>query len=210
MRGVEVVIGRIAALHFCVLLGGRALGGRWRHAPLGVNALDGGDSAEHSFAGMAGHRNQQPGNRIRVWRIGLGDGLTGNLAAVVVLPRGSGKVMADGGSVLVMKFCVGRFQDPGEMTVRCGLAHVDLRARCVREQDNLFARWSVEFLGHIGAGDGLSGGVSSESDKSGEQQQSRHHAQEFITVWEGCAGQKDYGDRRFLSLVPTFAIACKG
>jgi hypothetical protein len=107
-----------------------------------------------------------------------------------------------------MKFCVGSFQDPGEMTVRSGLTHVDLRARRVRNEDNLLTRWSSEFLGHIRAGDGLSAGVSGESDKSGEQQQSGHHAQEFTTLGGACAGRQDDRDRRFLCLAPTFAIAC--
>jgi len=181
-RRVEVIIGRVAALHFGVLLCGITVGSRGRLAALGVNSLDGVDSAEHPFAGMAGNRNQQPGNRVRVGRIGLGDGLPGNLAAVVAFPCGSGKVMADHRPLLVMKLCVGRFEDPGKMTVRCGLTHVDLRAGSVGNKDNLLARRSIEFLGHVGAGDGLSAGVSSDSDKSGEEQWSRHHAQEFTTV----------------------------
>ncbi len=78
--------------------------------------------------------------------------------------------MADHRPLLVMQFCIGRFQDPAEMTVRCRLTRVDLRAGRVRNEDNLLARRSIEFLGHVGAGDGLSAGVSSESDKSGEQQ----------------------------------------
>ncbi len=208
-RGVEVIIRGVAALHFGVLLCGATLGSRGRLTAFGVNSLDGVDVAEHAFSGMAGNRNQQPGNRIRVGRIDLGDGLTGNLAAVVVFPSGSGKVMADHRPLLVMKLCVGRFEDPGKMTVRCGLTHVDLRAGRVGDEDKILARWSIEFLGHIGARDGLSAGASSESDKSGEQQQSGYHAQEFTTVLGGRDDRKDDRDRRFLSLAATFAIACR-
>ena len=66
---------------------------------------------------MTSDSHEQPGNRIRSWRIDSGDGLARNFASVVVLPSGSSIVPANDRALLVMQLCLGSLQTPGELAV---------------------------------------------------------------------------------------------
>jgi hypothetical protein len=48
-----------------------------------------------------------------------------------------------------VKFRLGRFERPTKLAVSSGLASVDLRSGCVREQNNFFARWRLNRVGHV-------------------------------------------------------------
>ncbi len=101
-----------------------------RKAAGGVDALDRGDAAEDSVAGVAGDIEQKPGDGGGIRRVDFGGELGGDMAAVVVLPGGPGKVLADRGSLLVVKKSFRGFEDPAFRT-----AEVNLEAAGVKGDD---------------------------------------------------------------------------
>jgi hypothetical protein len=54
--------------------------------------------------------------------------------------------------VAIVKLRLGRFQCPSEFAVRRGLAGIDLRSGRVRQQNNFFARGSLNRIRNIGLG----------------------------------------------------------
>src|SRR5271167_2654193 len=117
---------------------------------------------------MTCNTHQQPWNGIRTRRIDAGHGLTRNFTSVVVLPRRSGVVPADNGSLLVMQLCFGGLQGPGELAVRARLTHVYLRARRVNPEDNLLSGRRFDLVGHIRARATLPTCLSGDTDQNGE------------------------------------------
>jgi hypothetical protein len=85
LRGVEKIVGGIR--HAELLIGMRSIATRrGRLAAFGVEALDGGGPQEHAVALVADHLDEQPWNGIGVRRRRVGDGFSGDTAAVIRLP----------------------------------------------------------------------------------------------------------------------------
>ena len=96
---------------------------------------------------MSGDRDQKPGDRLGIWRVDLGRHLPGNLAAIVELPRGTAKMLADDLALLIEQLSFWRFQRPYRLAVRVGPADIDLEAGCTRHQNKCFARWRLDGIG---------------------------------------------------------------
>src|SRR6185437_12086069 len=98
---VEVVVRGITALelHFPALR--RAFLRCWRESADRIHPLDGRYTAHLAVSRMSSHGQQKPWNRMGIKHVGLGRHLAGDLAAVVELPCGPTKMLADGFDLLV-------------------------------------------------------------------------------------------------------------
>lgn len=91
--------------------GGVAAQGRCG-AAFGLGALDEGHLAQKAVAVMADGLEAQPGGVAMFLAGDVSDDQADDLAAVFVLPGGSGKVFADGLAVVRMKLRIGMVDDP--------------------------------------------------------------------------------------------------
>src|SRR5262245_45572909 len=95
LRGrIEVIVCRISALRLRSGVGGCALSSRRSLATLGIEPLNARHLIQYPVPSMTRHRQQQPGNR-PLLRIDASARLADDLAAVLVLPRGSCRVVPD-------------------------------------------------------------------------------------------------------------------
>jgi hypothetical protein len=157
--GVKVIIGGISALALGVDVGGvAAFCGRF--AVVSVHALNGRDVEKQTVSGAADDMDEKPRNRVGIGRVDVGDGFTGDLAAIGQLPTGTGEMAADDFALIIFQFRVGRFERPRELAIGSGLAGVDLRSGRVSEQHDVLAGrslnrvWNLGRRNHLGAGGG--------------------------------------------------------
>jgi hypothetical protein len=95
LGGEEEVVGGVGDAEFlagmcCVAAGGGGF------ATFGVEALDGGGAGEYAAAFMADDIDEEPGDGIGVRRRCIRNSFAGDAATVVGLPRGAGKMFAEG------------------------------------------------------------------------------------------------------------------
>jgi hypothetical protein len=145
-------------------------------ATFGVEALNGGGAGEYASAVVADDVDEQPGNGVGIWRRNVGDGFTGDAAAVVGLPGGPGEMFAEGLAIFVEELSVGRFQLPEK---RCGpfFTGVDLVALGVELEEELFVG------GRLKLGRDLLGGQR-EREKGRERGQAECGGDGVEKIWE--------------------------
>jgi len=123
---------------------------------VGVKPLDAGDTAEDAFSGMTSGGHEQPGNRIRIWRIDPSHRFACDFTPIVVLPGRAGIVSANDCSLLIVKLCIRGLQGPTVLAVRSRLTGVDLRSRSVNLQNNVLAGGRFNLVGCVRARNRLS------------------------------------------------------
>jgi hypothetical protein len=162
LGGVEEVVGGVGGAKFLAGVGGVATGGGG-FAAFGVKALDGGGAGEDAGAVVGEDGDEEPGDGIGVGRGSVGDGFTGDAAAIVGLPGGAGKVFAEGFAVLVEELGVWSLESPCELSA-IGFAGVDLVALGVELEEELFVGGRLELRRHFlrRSGQGKKGGRDGE------------------------------------------------
>jgi len=105
---------------------------------------------KQALAGMSYGTHQQPWNGVSIQGIHVGYCFARDLAAVFQFPCRTGEMASDNLTLSVCQLCIGRLERPGELSVRAGLAGIDLRSRGMRGEDNFFGRRSLDCIRHVG------------------------------------------------------------
>jgi hypothetical protein len=143
----EEVVGGIRDAHILTSMRAVATWGG-SLASLRVKTLDRSNSSEDAFPAVAHHRYQEPRDGVVVGRRRIGCGFSGDAAAVIRFPCGSGVVLAERLAVLVCELRFRTLQRPGELR-SAFLAGVDLIALGVDLQKKLFVGRRSQFLRHL-------------------------------------------------------------
>jgi hypothetical protein len=125
-RRIEVVIGGIGAFRVAALLGSITLAGWGRLSSVCCYPLNTTYVAERAISLMPSCSKKQPGDGIRIGRVGVGNRFTGDGAPVLKFPCGPGIVPTDECSAAVSKVCLRSFKSPSVLTFGRLLAPVNL------------------------------------------------------------------------------------
>jgi hypothetical protein len=111
-RRIEVVIGGIGTFRVAASLGSITLAGCGRLSSACCNPLNTTYVAERAISLMPSCSKKQPGDGIRIGRVAVGNGFTGDGAPVLKFPCGPGIVPPDECSAAVSKLCLRAFKSP--------------------------------------------------------------------------------------------------
>jgi hypothetical protein len=135
---VEIIVGGIGAFGFRAAVRLVAAIGLWRLSAFRMDSLDSCYAAEYPGTGMSCRGEQKPGNRVRLGRILPRGWLPGHFASIGMLPGWARVVASDILSAGVQQLCFWSFKGPGKLLIGPRLADINLRAGCMRLQNNVF------------------------------------------------------------------------
>ena len=148
VRGVEVIIGAVLDLYFGIGWGAVTICRRWL-AALSVDSLNRCYAAKHAAAGMIRHVDHEPRNRTGRRSVCLGRHLPDDLTSIIMFPTWACAMLANFFALPVEQVRFGPLECPDLLSIRPGLASVDLDARRMHLQNNSLAGWSFEIIWHF-------------------------------------------------------------